>query len=262
MVSVTTCTQHRRRVRVNGLDAIFTAPSWAQRGLVRTVPHMHIIVVGCGRVGSELAQHLIADGHSVAVVDRRAEAFGRLGPDFAGETVVGVGFDRDRLVAAGIERADALAAVTSGDNSNILVARVAREAFGVERVAARIYDPRRAEIYERLGIPTIATVQWTTERVMRRLLPESSTPAWVDPTAAVVLVERPVPAHWAGRPATTVEDETTARLVAVGRLGATGLPQPRQALQEGDVIWLAVRAEDVEELDAALVRVPVAGGHH
>ena len=185
---------------------------------------MHIIVVGCGRVGSELAQHLIADGHSVAVVDRRAEAFGRLGPDFAGETVVGVGFDRDRLVAAGIERADALAAVTSGDNSNILVARVAREAFGVERVAARIYDPRRAEIYERLGIPTIATVQWTTERVMRRLLPESSTPAWVDPTAAVVLVERPVPAHWAGRPATTVEDETTARLVAVGRLGATGLP--------------------------------------
>ena len=129
------------------------------------VCRVHVVVVGCGRVGSGLARTLEENGHTVAVVDRRSKAFDRLPADFAGQTVLGVGFDRDRLVAAGLERATALAAVTNGDNSNILVARVARETFGIERVVARIYDPRRAKIYERLGIPTIATVEWATERI-------------------------------------------------------------------------------------------------
>ena len=136
---------------------------------------MHVVVVGCGRVGAGLARALEESGHTVAVVDRRAKAFERLPEASAAQTIVGVGFDRDRLKAAGIEEAGALAAVTNGDNSNILVARVARETFGIERVVARIYDPRRAKIYERLGIPTIATVEWATERVLQRILPDRPT---------------------------------------------------------------------------------------
>ena len=134
---------------------------------------MHVVVVGCGRVGSELALSLERSGHSVAVIDKNADAFRkRLPEDFAGQKVVGFGFDRDHLIEAGIERAGAVAAVTSGDNSNILTARIARENFAIERVVARIYDPRRALIYQRLGIPTVATVSWTTDQVMRRLLPD------------------------------------------------------------------------------------------
>src|SRR5215210_1340847 len=132
---------------------------------------VHVVVVGCGRVGSELAGTLEKSGHTVAVIDKDANAFRRLAPGYAGQRVVGFGFDRDNLVEAGIERAGAVAAVTNGDNSNILVARIARESFGIERVVARIYDPRRAAIYQRLGIPTVATVSWTTDQVLRRLLP-------------------------------------------------------------------------------------------
>ncbi|OWY61066.1 potassium transporter TrkA, partial [cyanobacterium TDX16] len=148
---------------------------------------MHVVIVGCGRVGSGLAQALDEGGHSVVVIDRRAKAFARLPEGFKGKTLEGVGFDRDLLKAAGIEQADALAAVTSGDNSNILVARVARETFQVGRVVARIYDPRRAAIYERLGIPTVATVQWTTERVLRRILDEGAGIDWTDASARVCL---------------------------------------------------------------------------
>ncbi|MFN8050025.1 MAG: TrkA family potassium uptake protein [Acidimicrobiales bacterium] len=223
---------------------------------------MHFVVVGCGRVGSGLAQQLTADGHTVGVIDRRAEAFAKLPDGFTGTTVVGVGFDRERLMAAGIDRADALAAVTSGDNSNILVARVAREAFGVERVAARIYDPHRAAIYERLGIPTIATVQWTTDRVMRRLLPDAAAPVWVDPTAAVSVIERPVPSHWAGRRISDLESTCGGRVISLSRLGSATLAETTQALQDGDVVWVAVPSDAVHSFDEAFTLVPVAGGHH
>ena len=152
---------------------------------------VHVVILGCGRVGSTLARSLTRRGHSVAVIDQLAAAFDRLGDDFAGQTVTGVGFDRDTLVEAGIEQADAFAAVSSGDNSNILSARVARETFGVEHVVARIYDPRRAEVYERLGIPTVATVRWTADQIMRRLLPEGTTPEWTDQSGRIILAEVP-----------------------------------------------------------------------
>lgn len=223
---------------------------------------MHVVIVGCGRVGSGLAVRLSGEGHSVVVLDRRAEAFNKLPDDFPGRRVVGVGFDRDRLIAAGIKEADALAAVTSGDNSNILIARVAREAFGLERVVARIYDPKRADIYERLGIPTVATVQWTTDRVIRRLLPEAGEPAWVDPTAAVSLIERGVPAHWAGKPLAALEKDCGGRVVSLARLGVSSLADPTQSLQDGDVIWVAVRTEEIESFDEGLVALTTTGGHH
>ncbi|MEO9139551.1 MAG: TrkA family potassium uptake protein, partial [Jatrophihabitans sp.] len=134
---------------------------------------MHIVIMGCGRVGAALSLQLAPLEHTISVIDQDPLAFRRLGENFPGRQVTGVGFDKETLVEAGIEHAGAFAAVSSGDNSNIIAARVARESFGVHRVVARIYDPKRAEVYERLGIPTVATVPWTSSRLMRAVLGES-----------------------------------------------------------------------------------------
>jgi trk system potassium uptake protein len=221
---------------------------------------LHVVVVGCGRVGSGLARILEEGGHTVAVIDKQAKAFRRLPEGFAGRTIQGVGFDRDHLRAAGIEEAGALAAVTSGDNSNIMVARTAREVFGLERVIARIYDSRRAEIYEKLGIPTIATVQWTTDRVLRRILPDAPATEWADPSASVVLVERPVAPSWAGRRLADLDLGGLARVAALSRLGVGQVPAPDLVTQEGDVVYMTVGADRIGELDAHLAGEP-SGGH-
>lgn len=213
---------------------------------------MHVVVVGCGRVGSGLASILEDGGHTVAVIDKAPKAFRRLPEGFGGRTVVGVGFDRDLLRAAGIEEAGALAAVTSGDNSNIMVARTAREVFGVERVVARIYDPRRAAIYEKLGIPTIATVQWTIDRVLRRILPEAPATEWADPSAEIVLLERPVSASWAGKRLADLDLDGWARVAVLSRLGVGQIPTPDLVTQEGDIVYMTVAADRIEALDAHL----------
>jgi trk system potassium uptake protein TrkA len=222
-------------------------------------PAVHVVIVGCGRVGSSLARVLTRDGHSVAIIDRRADSFVRLGADFAGRTVQGIGFDRDRLVEAGIEDAGAVAAVTSGDNSNILVARVARENFGIEQVVARIYDPRRAVIYQRLGIMTVATVAWTTDQVMRRLLPEARPAEWTDPTARISLIDRTLGDDWAGHPLTEVEEAIGARVAAINRMGAATVPTARTVAQSGDVLYIAVETERLDEVDKALLAPPKKG---
>ncbi len=221
---------------------------------------MHVVVVGCGRVGSGLAGILEEGGHTVAVVDKAQKAFRRLPQGFGGRTVLGVGFDRDLLREAGIEEAGALAAVTNGDNSNIMVARTAREVFGIERVVARIYDPRRAAIYERLGIPTIATVQWTTDRVLRRILPDAPATDWIDTSASVMLVERAVSPAWAGRRLADLDIAGLARVAALSRLGVGQVPAPDLVTQEGDVVYMTVGVDRVAELDAHLVG-DTAGGH-
>jgi trk system potassium uptake protein len=213
---------------------------------------MHVVIIGCGRVGSGLA-HIIEDqGHSVAVIDKDPTAFRRLHEGFRGREVVGVGFDRDRLEEAGIREAVAVAAVTNGDNSNILIARVARETFGVERVVARIYDPRRAVIYERLGITTIATVQWTIDRVLRKLVPDASENDWVDPSTKVVIIERPVASTWAGHALADIELPGVARAVALSRMGVAQVAAPDLIAQEGDVAYLAVAAGQVVDVDRHL----------
>lgn len=222
---------------------------------------MHVIVVGCGRVGSGLAHAAEAAGHTAAIIDRREKAFIRLSDSFTGKRIVGVGFDRDRLEEAGIVGAGAVAAVTNGDNSNILVARVARETYGIERVVARIYDARRAAIYERLGIPTIATVQWTIDRVLRRLLPDTPAVEWIDPSARVTLVERPIPPSWSGRKLEELDMAGgVARLVAVSRLGVAQVASPSLVLQEGDLVFASVAADKIEEFDRHLA-MPTGGRH-
>jgi trk system potassium uptake protein TrkA len=221
---------------------------------------VHVVVVGCGRVGSGLAARLSEEGHSVAVIDRRASAFRRLPPDFSGRTVLGVGFDRERLRKAGIEEATAVAAVTNGDNSNIVVARVAKDAFRVERVVARIYDPRRAAIYERNGIPTVATVEWAIERTLRRILPDLPGVAWIDPSAKVALLERALPDAWAGRPLAELEEAGKARIAGLTRLGVGSVPGPTVIGQQGDVLWVAVAGDAMEAFDAVLAGGPDGGG--
>jgi len=180
--------------------------------------------MGCGRVGSALAAGLERQGHEVAVIDRDPKAFRRLNTDFRGEQVCGIGFHPDVLRRAGVERATAFAAVSSGDNANIIAARVARETFGIERVVARIYDARRAEVYERLGIPTVATVPWTTDRLMRMLLPDSVASAWRDPSGQVAVLAPPLHEGWAGRPVHELEQATGGRVAFIVRFGAGVLP--------------------------------------
>lgn len=196
---------------------------------------MHAIVVGCGRVGAMSALELERGGHDVVVIDRRASAFRRLGPEFTGRKVEGVGFDRGLLAECGITAASAVLAVTSGDNSNILIARVAREMFGVQRVVARIYDPKRAVVYERLGIPTVATVTWTSARALRAVLPTVGEPEWTDPTASHVLIERRVPASVAGKSIGHL-DEAGYRVCLLSRGGRAEVPRSSALLQEDDVI--------------------------
>ncbi|MDA8061899.1 MAG: TrkA family potassium uptake protein [Actinomycetota bacterium] len=209
---------------------------------------MHIVVVGCGRVGSELATTLSAAGHEVVIVDKQEVAFRRLTEEFTGSRVVGLGFDRDTLAAAGVGEAAALAAVTSGDNSNVLTARIAREYFHVPNVVARIYDPRRAVIYQRLGIPTVATVTWTVDQVVRRLLPDQPVTEWVDATGQVVLIERSLAPAWVGRSLDELEVPDASRLVSVTRGGSPRLARPGLIGQEGDVVHLAVRKDRLDQV--------------
>ena len=210
---------------------------------------MKIIVVGCGRVGSSLAASLDRAGHEVVILDKNPAAFHRLPTTWGGRTVTGFGFDRDRLNEAGAEGADALAAVTSGDNSNILTARIARETYEIPAVVARIYDPRRAEIYQRLGIPTVATVTWTIAQVTRKLFPGHSVSEWTDPTGQISLVERALPDAWCGKKLSTIEQETSARIVSVIRGTQSLFPSPDLLGQEGDILYLAVNNTAGEALD-------------
>lgn len=212
--------------------------------------------MGCGRVGSGLALELEAGGHTVAVIDQNRESFRRLGPNFAGRTVAGVGFDRDTLLEAGIAEAGAFAAVSNGDNSNILAARVARETYGVGNVVARIYDAGRAEIYQRLGIPTVATVLWTTDQILRRLVPEGSRSEWRDASGLIQLCEVHLESSWYGRPASIIEERTSARLAFITRLGEGLIPDENTVLQEGDLVHVMVTDKDLASVDAILARSP------
>ena len=215
--------------------------------------------MGCGRVGASLSESLSRLGHEVSIIDRDANAFNRLSAEFTGEQILGMGFDREVLLRAGIERADAFAAVSSGDNSNIISARVAREMFGVQRVVARIYDAKRAAVYERLGIPTVATVPWTTDRLLNTLTHEAETARWRDPTGTVAVVEAPLHEGWAGMRATDLEEATGARVAFLIRFGTGVLPEPRTVVQAGDQVYLAAVSGNVGEALAIAAQPPAEG---
>ena len=223
---------------------------------------MHIVIMGCGRVGSTLALALEAKGHDVAVVDQESDAFRRLGSAFAGRRVNGVGFDQGTLIEAGIEQAGGFAAVSSGDNSNIISARMAREQFGVENVVARIYDPARAEVYERLGIPTVATVSWTADQILRKLLPPGSEPLWRDPSGHVALAQVSVNTFWIGQPITKLEAASGARIAFLTRLGEGILPNGETVLQEGDLVHVLLREDTAAEAEVVFRSGPAGPEVH
>jgi trk system potassium uptake protein TrkA len=213
-------------------------------------------VMGCGRVGSALAHKLEQLAHSVAVIDQDPDAFRRLGDDFRGRRVTGVGFDQETLVAAGIEQASAFAAVSSGDNSNIIAARVARETFGVQKVVARIYDSKRAEVYERLGIPTVASVPWTTSKLLKTVLGESTTEAWRDPSGAVALLTVSPNEGWVGHRLTDFEAASSARIALVTRFGTGQLPLPSTLIQSGDMLHVLTTDDELPLLKQASEQPP------
>ena len=212
--------------------------------------------MGCGRVGTGLAKELEAAGHSVAIIDQNREAFRRLGPDFQGRTIAGVGFDKDILLEAGIENAGAFAAVSNGDNSNILAARVARETYNVSNVVARIYDPERAEIYQRLGIPTVATVLWTTDQIVRRLTPEGSGSEWRDASGLIELCEVSLHKNWFGKPISLIEEAAKVRVCLITRLGEGVIPNAHTVLQAGDLVHVTVEESRRASVDAILLAAP------
>jgi trk system potassium uptake protein TrkA len=217
---------------------------------------MYVVIMGCGRVGASLAAGLERLGHEVSVIDREVQAFRRLGTDFRGRQVVGFGFHREVLIEAGIEKADAFAAVSSGDNSNILSARVARETFGVERVVARIYDAKRAAVYERLGIPTVATVPWTTDRFMRMVLPDGVATAWREPAGTVAILPLPLHEDWVGRPIRDLEEATGSRVAFIVRFGTGVLPTRETAVQADDTVYVAAVSGTVSDVTAAAAAPP------
>jgi trk system potassium uptake protein TrkA len=217
---------------------------------------VHYVIMGCGRVGSSLAHSIESRHHTVAVIDVDVEAFRRLGPDFHGTTVKGVGFDRDVLLASDIEHADGFAAVSSGDNSNILAARVVRESFGVDNVVARIYDQGRAEVYERLGIPTVATVRWTADNVLRRLVPGGIAGLWRDPSGTVELVEVPCHVGWVGHAIRAIEHEIRTPIPALTRYGSAMVVTDSTVLQSGDIVYAMVESTRMDEVQTIVATPP------
>ncbi len=212
--------------------------------------------MGCGRTGSSLAQMVEDRGHTVAVIDQNPDAFRRLGSTFEGRRVTGVGFDRDTLADAGISEAYAFAAVSSGDNSNILAARVARETFGVTNVVARIYDPGRAEVYQRLGIPTVATVRWTADQMVRRLLPSGASPEYRDASGELLLAEVHVHPAWVGRRLAALEKAAGVRVAYLTRLGEGTIPDADTVYQEGDLVHVVLREQVAPKVEKVLAAPP------
>lgn len=217
---------------------------------------MNVVILGCGRVGSTLANALEEMGHQVSVIDQDPNSFRRLGPTFEGRTVTGIGFDPDVLRRAGIEQADAFAAVSSGDNSNIIATRVAREEFGVDNVAARIYDQGRAEVFERLGIPTVATVGWTADQLIRRLVPQGSATHWTDPSGEVRLAEIEVDPGWRGRTVRQIEQASGGRVALLTRLGSGMVPTSDTVVQDGDVVHMVLPVETAPDVVDTLGKPP------
>jgi trk system potassium uptake protein TrkA len=217
---------------------------------------VHVVIMGCGRVGSTLARGLEDRNHTVSIIDADPDAFRRLGPAFNGDKVTGFGFEQAVLEKAGIRRADAFAAVSSGDNSNIIAARVARETFGIQQVVARIYDPGRAEVYQRLGITTVATVKWTADQVLRRILPAGAEPDFRDQAGTIRVDQVPVPAVWIGHGTVDFQVQSGSRIAWIDRLGEGMLPTSETVIQEGDLLHLVMREEDAADVFAVINKGP------
>jgi len=213
---------------------------------------MRILIIGCGRVGAGLAQTMLLRGHSVVVVDKDPLAFERLGSGFKGQTVIGVGFDRNVLLKAGIERTDGLAAVTASDETNVLIGRIAQQIFRVPKVVARLYDLRQAEIYRRLGLPTVAPTSWGINRIAEMLLYSPLDAVYSLGNGEVDLLEMQVPQILIGKLVRDLTLPGEIHVVAISRDGKTFLPTSGATLQEGDLLHLATLTTSASRLRGLL----------
>lgn len=213
---------------------------------------MHYVIMGCGRVGAELTVQLSKAGHSVTVVDKRQEAFDRLPPEFNAKTVVGVGFDREVLEEAGIREADGFMAVSNGDNSNIVSARIAREYFHVPNVVARIYDPRRAEIYERLNIPTVSSVRWAAKQIQYLLFHGRDELKETFAGGSLLHLHVRVPDHLVGKKVDSVTEDGRVEVIGVDRGGSGFIPKSDSTFQEGDIAHFIVHKDATDAFDTLL----------
>jgi trk system potassium uptake protein TrkA len=220
---------------------------------------MNVVIMGCGRVGILLTQELVRAGHHVSVIDKRATAFDRLPPGFEAKKIVGLGFDRSTLEEAGIKEADAFIAVSSGDNSNIVSARVARENYHVPQVVARIFDPMRAEIYERLNIPTVATTKWGVKQIMLMLMHPREELKESLAGGDLFRLRMQVPEHLRGKPVESLNLEGQILVVGVDRGGSGFIPTKSSTFQDGDYVALVVHKDAMDSLDEMLT--PLAEAH-
>jgi trk system potassium uptake protein len=213
---------------------------------------MRVIIMGCGRVGEQLAQLMSEEGHDVAVIDYDATALARLGPDFKGRRVKGIGFDREVLLRAGIEDADGFAAMSSSDNANVVAARIARTLFHVPRVVARLFEPERAEVYKRLGLVTISSTTWGAERT-RELLTHAELDAVRSFGAGEVqLLEIEIPERLVGHSVRDLSVPSEVTVIAITRDGKALLPLLGTTFRAGDVIHMAVLSDAMARVERLL----------
>lgn len=213
---------------------------------------MKIIVMGCGRVGSQVSQLLSDLGHQVTVIDPDADALARLGTDFRGKLVRGIGFDRDTLLEAGVETAEAFVAASSSDNANIVAARIARNIFKVPRVVARLYDPLRAEIYQRLGLTTISTTGWGAERIVEVVTHTDLDVLHLFRDGGTTMVRVDIPPQLNGHQVLQMDIAGEVMVVAITRSDRTFIPVSGTEFREGDVVYLAVIPTSMNRLEEML----------
>jgi trk system potassium uptake protein TrkA len=213
---------------------------------------MKVIVMGCGRIGSQVSKLLDEQGHQVTVIDHDQNAEGRLPDAFNGRMISGLGFDRNILIDAGIEQADAFVAASRSDNANIVAARIARNIFHVPRVVARLYDPRRAEIYERLGLTTISSTTWGAERIYQ-VLTHTDLDVWdTFGRGEVSLVHLEVPVQLIGRKVGQLNVPGEVLVASITRTNEAFLPDLGTEFHEGDLLHLFVLTTAMERLEELL----------
>jgi trk system potassium uptake protein len=213
---------------------------------------MNIIVMGCGRVGSQVSQMLVAQGHVVVVIDHGDDAQTRLGSDFKGKVVHGLGFDRKVLIEAGIETAEGFVGASSSDNANIVAARIARNIFHVPRVVARLYDPVRTDVYLRLGLTTISNTSWGAERIIEVLTHGDLDVLHIFRDDGTTIVRVETPARLIGRRVSQLDIPGEVMVIAITRNVRTFIPISGTEFQDGDVVYLTVIPSAMDRLEELL----------
>jgi trk system potassium uptake protein len=213
---------------------------------------MKVIIMGCGRVGAQVSRLLENEGHQVTVIDPEAANLDRLGPEFKGKKIHGVGFDREVLLEAGIETADAFVATSPSDNANIISARIARNFFHVPRVVARLYDPRRADIYQRLGLATVSMVSWLAQRITELLTHSDLEPTFYFGKGEVAMIAIEIPPHFVGRMVSHVTVPGEIDVIAIARQGEAMITTLGTEFYEGDLVYFAVQVSAMDRLEALL----------